>query len=317
MGEIQETILVAPTMPWVLWRADPALVILEDLSGLPNSLLSAIVCRIRCRPYLVWGLGRIPHKKPSVLRWLLGPVIDWFYGHASGFIGYSSHACAVYRSYGKPAYLARNAALPAPTTQQEELVDAAVRSRGRGPHLELGYIGALTPQKRVDVLLEAVASIRELKPRLHLIGEGSEEQHLRALARRKGIEQEIVFHGALYDDAAKWEVLKDCELGVLPGRGGLAIQEFMSYGVPVVSGVADGTERDTIEPGRTGFLIEGVPTANELRQQIVRYAALSPSERRAMGEAAAEKTRVEINADRTARAFVDAILTTLEREESR
>jgi glycosyltransferase involved in cell wall biosynthesis len=194
------------------------------------------------------------------------------------------------------------------------MVDAAAGSRGCGAHLELVYMGSLLPQKRIDVLFETIATIAELGPRLHLIGDGPEGPRLRALARRKGIEKNIIFHGAMYDEASKWEILRHCELGVLAGRGGLAIQELMWYGIPVISGVADGTERDLIETGRTGFSIDGLPAAEELRQHILRFAALSRSERRAMGSAAADKTRKEINVDLTARSFVNAILKTLEWE---
>ncbi|TFG53873.1 MAG: glycosyltransferase [Gemmatimonadales bacterium] len=259
----------------------------------------------------MWGLGQIPEKRSSVLRRWLRPVIKWFYKNAAGFIGYSRHACAVYEPYGKPTYLASNAVLPAPSDDQRALVDAAIRSRGGGSVLDLVYIGALTPQKHVAKLLAALTAIPGPRPRLHVIGEGSEEARLRTLARQSGLERSVIFHGALYDDAAKWEVLRGCDLGVLPGRGGLAIQELMFYGIPVISGVADGTERDMIDPRRTGFLIDGVPTPDDLRREILRFRDLSASERATMARAAAAAMWNEINVDRMAGAFVEAILTTL------
>jgi len=47
------------------------------------------------------------------------------------------------------------------------------------------------------------------------------------------------------------------DLFVLPGQGGLAIQEAMSYGLPVIVAEADGTEADLDQPGNRRLVATG------------------------------------------------------------
>ncbi|HUR29292.1 MAG TPA: glycosyltransferase, partial [Planctomycetota bacterium] len=69
----------------------------------------------------------------------------------------------------------------------------------KGP-LELVYFGRLTPYKGVDRCIAAVALAAKqagVPVRLHVIGAGEQEPSLRQLARWLGVEDQIVFHGAL------------------------------------------------------------------------------------------------------------------------
>jgi glycosyltransferase involved in cell wall biosynthesis len=57
------------------------------------------------------------------------------------------------------------------------------------------------------------------------------------------------------------------EMYVLPGTGGLGINEAMAHRLPIVSGFADGSADDLVVDGENGFrLREGTP--KELAQKI-------------------------------------------------
>ena len=48
---------------------------------------------------------------------------------------------------------------------------------------------------------------------------------------------------------------------VLPGLGGLSINQSMAFGVPAICKSADGAEKDLIIPGRTGYIYEDLEDA--------------------------------------------------------
>jgi glycosyltransferase involved in cell wall biosynthesis len=306
----RSTAVFSPTLGWHLLHYSPDCVVLEDVSGLLNTAMAAAYCLLFRRPFLIWGLGRVPMNQPSLPRKLLGPGIDWLHRRAAGFICYSRLAQRVYAKAGRPTYLACNAMLPAPSAEAAAMVRRAMGFRA-GDTLKMVSIGGLRREKRYSVLLDAVARLSGIAWELHLIGGGPDEQLLRQQAADLGVAGRVIFHGALYGDMRKKEIMIRCDVGLLPGRGGLAIQEMMSYGLPVICGVADGTESDLVLPGKTGFLIAGFPSADELAGSIRKFAGLPPEIRAGMGLAALDMALHESNAERMAQGICDAILCTL------
>jgi glycosyltransferase involved in cell wall biosynthesis len=72
------------------------------------------------------------------------------------------------------------------------------------------------------------------------------------------------------------------DLFVLPGPGGLSINQAMAYGLPVVVWGGDGTERDLLQAGEAGFVVdsytdllartEELATNSEMRLRLGRNA---------------------------------------------
>jgi glycosyltransferase involved in cell wall biosynthesis len=119
----------------------------------------------------------------------------------------------------------------------------------------LMYVGRIAPEKRVDLLLEALPEIRERARRrvaLVFVGGGPALEGLEALAP-DGI------HFAGYrtgeDLAAHYA---SADVFVFPSDTetfGQVVTEAMASGLPVVA-PARGGVMDTVVPGRTGFLFE-------------------------------------------------------------
>ena len=61
------------------------------------------------------------------------------------------------------------------------------------------------------------------------------------------------FYGAQHG-AQLGKHLRSADLFVMPGSGGLAVQEAMSFGLPVIVGVADGTQADLVRE-ENGWLL--------------------------------------------------------------
>ena len=70
------------------------------------------------------------------------------------------------------------------------------------------------------------------------MGDGPERNHWKALAQK--VYPAAEFPGARHG-AELAAYFSAADLFVLPGTGGLAVQEAMSYGLPVIMGQGDGT----------------------------------------------------------------------------
>lgn len=107
----------------------------------------------------------------------------------------------------------------------------------------IGYVGRLVSWKGVDLLLHALADLRDrgLHARGVVVGTGPEEGRLRRLATMLGIGRDVTWHGWKAQDEVR-EVLADVDVLVLPSRSiptwreqfGHVLIEAMAEGMPVV-----------------------------------------------------------------------------------
>ena len=121
----------------------------------------------------------------------------------------------------------------------------------------IGMIGSLTPEKGVDVLLEAMPAVVKQIPRvkLFIVGEGMLKAELRTQAEGLGITPNVLFEGAVAD-VRPWLAVFD--LLVLASRRegmGRVLMEAMAMGVPVI-GTKVGGIPEVIEHGVNGKLVD-------------------------------------------------------------
>ncbi|MDP9234625.1 MAG: glycosyltransferase family 4 protein [Actinomycetota bacterium] len=111
--------------------------------------------------------------------------------------------------------------------------DAEPIDLGPGPHVL--FVGRLEPRKGAGVLMEAMASIRDLDATLHVAGDGRLRAELEASARR--LDLDVRFHGAV-SDADKARLFRSCDVYCAPNLGGesfgIVLIEAMAAGCPVV-----------------------------------------------------------------------------------
>jgi glycosyltransferase involved in cell wall biosynthesis len=117
---------------------------------------------------------------------------------------------------------------------------AELRARLRLSRLTIGYAGRLTPEKGVDILLQAAAQVT-VPIELLIIGDGPQRQQLQALSAQLGLQDRCRFVGPVaYDDMAAY--LSALDLLVLPSRStpqwkeqyGRVLVEAMACQVAVV-----------------------------------------------------------------------------------
>lgn len=105
--------------------------------------------------------------------------------------------------------------------------------------------GNLAPTKDVDVLLRAVASVRETADRLRLavVGDGPDEylSTLRTTADRLDIAHAVQFTGRV-DHEALATLFNAADVGVWPGKLGISAVEATGTGLPLVVPASPATE---------------------------------------------------------------------------
>lgn len=196
---------------------------------------------------------------------------------------------------------------------------AGAPSEGADPRSVLA-VGRLVPKKGFDVLLRAVALVREAgEPvRCTIVGDGPERERLHALARELGLGRAVAFTGAL-GNAVVRAMIPGHGLFVLPcrvdergDRDGIPVvlMEAMAAGVCVVTGDLPSI-RELVEHERTGLLTppgEAKPLAGAILRLLE-----NPGERAALAAAGQERVREEFsldrNLDRLRGAFECAMLT--------
>jgi glycosyltransferase involved in cell wall biosynthesis len=130
-------------------------------------------------------------------------------------------------------------------------------AEGRFAEPTLLYLGRLQRYKRVDLVLRALARLRErgVGVRLRVAGQGAAEGALRALRDELDLGERVVFEGFVPDER-KLELLRRAWVHVLtsPKEGwGISILEAAACGTPTVASDAPGL-RDAVRDGETGLL---------------------------------------------------------------
>ena len=222
-------------LDWLeLWNPD--LLVIEANARYLSSH-HAIRWMHRRQKYVIgWGLG-VPRSGKLLERLMR----SYFLNMLDGIIAYSNRGVAEYRQLGlKNVFLAHNAAVPKPAW--------VLPNRKMESHkpLMVLFVGRLQRRKRVEILIKACQMMPEKdQPRLVIIGDGPASEDLKNLAG--AIYPQTRFPGAIYgNELANYFLSAD--LFTLPGTGGLAIQEAMSYGLPVIVAKGDGTQDDLVTP---------------------------------------------------------------------
>lgn len=136
-------------------------------------------------------------------------------------------------------------------------VDRFTRSsRGGGGAVT---IGRLTEQKNVDVVLEAVAKLREAgrDTKLTVIGDGPRREMLERRAQGLGIADLTTFCGAVPPEEIP-DVIGNADVMVFPAAReglGLVAAEALLLGVPVVASQMGGGVKDIVPPTGAGRLV--------------------------------------------------------------
>lgn len=274
---------------------DPAALIVE---ATPRYLATPAAIRWmkkRGRPVIGWGLGAPRHA--GLLAGFRQKNWMRFLNNFDALIAYSERGAADYASYGIPEeriFVARNAAVHKP---KGGLLTRPLR-QDYEPLVVL-FVGRLQERKRIDNLLRASAALpKNLQPNLWIVGDGPAREALEALAEEIFSKARFLGerHGAELD-----HIWAEADLFVLPGTGGLAVQEAMSHALPVIVAKGDGTQDDLVRP-ENGWQIP--PDDPDALEETLAIALSDPPRLRSMGAGSYRIVRDEINIEKMVEVFI-------------
>ena len=120
------------------------------------------------------------------------------------------------------------------------------------------YVGAVNEHKHLESLKELLNQLSD--DYCLLIVGGGEEYYLKSLKKHIGNESRVFFEGykSVNDLSIYYNI---SSFAILPGLGGLSINQAMAFKKPVVCCIADGGEKELVKNYKTGFIYPNVTEA--------------------------------------------------------
>jgi glycosyltransferase involved in cell wall biosynthesis len=250
-------------------------------------------------------LVRTVHHRRAVRG---GPAARWLFGRTDEVIAVSEGIAERLRTAGMPDSRVTVVAGAADVMRFQPSADGGPvrRELGLGDAPVIGCVARMVPSRRHEVLLRAVAQLRERRPdvRLVLVGRGEHRPALERLVRELRLEATVVFAG--YRSADLPAVLAGMDCAVLLSEGSeescRAVLEAMAVGRPVLAAPV-GAVPELVVHQETGWLVEPAlgPVAAGLEVALGDRARL-----RQMGEAGRRRVETLFTPSRRA-AHVEAV----------
>lgn len=277
---------------WRVFRLDLAAFDVVEASNIPYIHLMplALRCRLQRRPLVVtwyefWGPYWSKYLRPSVAP--VYRLAEWATAQLGAAVVATSRLTAerlAARRIGAAEVPVVACGIPVPALR------AATAEVAAAPGT-IVYAGRLIREKRLDLLLDAVAALPpRLAVRLVIFGEGPEREALVGRIAALGLGERVELRGHVPEAAEVWRTVRAAAVAVQPSsREGFGIfpLEAMALGVPVV--YADSIDSAVVELVRDGIDGLRVPAQQgALTAALARLLSDGPL-RSALGRAAARR----------------------------
>jgi 1,2-diacylglycerol 3-alpha-glucosyltransferase len=133
---------------------------------------------------------------------------------------------------------------------------------GLGDATVLLHVGRVSKEKNLELIFDSLPRIKKKKPdvKLLVVGSGPAEQYYEALARQKGVGDDVVFTGFVHDDLLpKYYACADAFVIASPFETlGIVMIEALATGIPV-AGLNHRVIPEVIDHGQNGYLFSNDP----------------------------------------------------------
>jgi glycosyltransferase involved in cell wall biosynthesis len=262
------------------------------------------------RPVIGWGLGSLDWDIPVWMLSARKSFFRQFYKCFDLMIAYSNKGADDYIACGVPkerVFIAPNSVCAENAERTKEkieqnptLVEQFKKTNGFSDKPIIMFAGRLIPSKRVNDLIEA-CSVMKSDYQLLIVGDGPDRLKLENLAKKLHSNVRFLGYQSGEELAFSFSV---ADLFVLPGSGGLAVQEAMIYGKPVIVASADGTQTDLVREGENGF--HATPGDIPALSQTINESLKHRSRLSEMGKESRRIVTEEFNLNIMAQTFINA-----------
>ena len=252
-----------PSLLFHLVKGHYDVVITEGGQNILNNIVYLFFFRKVLRSRFVWwDAGLKKNTGEGLIEKLVLFLFKRMMQNCDAFIAYSSWARDFFLSLGVPEeriFIAQNTIderiAKRYIDKYRQKVDEAREKLGLQGKRVILTVGSIEKRKKVENLLLAFKEIASQDDQvvLYVVGDGPHRPQLERFAQELGLSS-VAFPGRVGEDISLYFLLSD--VFVLPAHGGLAINEAMIHGKPVIATFADGTERDLISDAENGFLVK-------------------------------------------------------------
>lgn len=248
-----------------------------------------LYCKKHHIPYGIWSCGYVRPKINGLVEKIRNVILDFFDQKAQIHIAYHSLRKESLLSKGidnSKIFIAQN------TINIESIVSSydlnEINAKRFNDALNILFVGALIENKNLKTAMRAVETIIEKNNNISFTIVGGGQIYNDLIEYRNCLLHKEHFHilGPKYGEELRSLFLKS-DLFLLTGSGGLAINEAMAYGLPIISTIGDGSIKDLIY--ENGYLLSQIEDVNEIMKCILNFIALPKEKKIRMSEASYER----------------------------
>jgi len=240
-------------------KTNPDIIIIQGITG--NLSYRRIIswAKKNKKKIIIWSCGWEPGRAKGLLLRVKNMFVASFYNRADYFLTYSDYATKYVVSMGIDKSIIKtcyngieidNLLHESPNIIiKSKVIRSQYNLEGQTSFL---FVGGLIPEKKIYLLIDSFVYLRKKydKIKLIIIGDGP----LRSQVQEKLkiiYDLNIIYLGRIVDGVDPYFAASDCF--VLPGVGGLALNQAMFWGKTCIVSKADGTEDDLVVEGVTGY----------------------------------------------------------------
>jgi glycosyltransferase involved in cell wall biosynthesis len=167
----------------------------------------------------------------------------WLRNHSLSCADYITSECDLFRQRLKLNH--EKSATVYLCSEPLEFPEIPVSLREDG--IDLCYLGSINNIISIADICKLIAQLSVVKPvSLHIIGIGERQQELIDSAQEAGAE--VIFYGAVYDDAKKQEVMSRCHFGLNIMKSSVCVGltmksvDYFRHGLPIINNIPADTE---------------------------------------------------------------------------
>ena len=242
----------------ILKNEHPDLIILLGISGIISNWFIALWAKIKKVKIIIWACGWESQNVNSFYYFIKKIFLKIYFSLPDTILVYSNKAKKYLESLGiaadKISVCYNGIEIDDSEKKYSLIKEKGVKLRMKeniDDKMVFLYVGGMLYEKKIDILLKAFNLVEnKVDSVLWIVGDGPEKEYLISLSNKMRIKN-IKFWGRIVEEVN--QIFSAADIFVLPGIGGLALNQAMYWETPCICSDADGTEDDLVLNNITGF----------------------------------------------------------------
>lgn len=259
---LSKDIVIFPFLFFTLLKLKPKVIITEGGQNTINNIQIRLFNLLYHKPFIIWDLGKgYKNFRKSLARKIYMSIYTSLIKKASLVYGYNTSSSEYFRSLSVDPEKIIVLNNTVDTITLKRIIDQSttkmpsdLKSIYSSKKKFIIFVGSLLPTKNIEHFSEIMSKL-DNDYHLLIIGSGKQtyEENLKRLF--KGLNISFLGYKRPEELLPYYKIASFC---ILPGLGGLTINQSMAFGVPVLCTKADGAEKDLIQNALNGFIYNNI-----------------------------------------------------------